>query len=478
MKLLRPNSIVQLLSLGFCLAILPLVVALSNSLSYFQSQSERSQTAITEVVSATRASQQISSVLFDMERTARQYRVLQTPALLEIFNQQAESVVNDLLVLSPLLPDKKSQLIIESLKRELTALNQSLRLPPDDSSDLLDKQFGQLHFLASELNTLREALVDQHITEVSQQTQASRKQLRKTSAWAIPSTITLVVLALLIIMPPMRRLHQSIRRLGEGDMHTAIHVKGPKDIRALGEQLDWLRIRLNQLEQEKQLFLRQMSHELKTPLASLREGADLLADRVPGELSPQQAQVVSLLQHNGMELQKLIENLLNYNLVDAQKQLNLSTFDFRQLLKQICTNHALVAKKKAVRIRVSGPIIEIEAEREKIKTELDNLIGNALSFSPEQSAIRIKWKVTDKGLYIQISDQGPGVAPDEKIKIFDAFYQGSAERKGHVKGSGLGLSVAKESIRMHHGDISLVETDVGACFQIYLPAQCVKSLTK
>ena len=117
----------------------------------------------------------------------------------------------------------------------------------------------------------------------------------------------------MLIARPIRQLDQAIRRMGTADFTHAIEVNGPQDLRYLGQRLEWLRTRLNELEQQQTRFLRHVSHELKTPLTAVREGAELLRDNVGGRLSPEQHEIVRIVRENTLSLQKLIEDLLTYH---------------------------------------------------------------------------------------------------------------------------------------------------------------------
>ena len=114
-----------------------------------------------------------------------------------------------------------------------------------------------------------------------------------------------------LIARPIAELDSAIRQLGGADFERPIRVGGPADLRSLGERLDWLRLRLTELEAQKTRFLRHLSHDLKTPLAALREGTELLNDQVAGPLAPPQRQVVAILRDNSVKLQRLIEDLLD-----------------------------------------------------------------------------------------------------------------------------------------------------------------------
>src|SRR5439155_770794 len=114
------------------------------------------------------------------------------------------------------------------------------------------------------------------------------------------------------ISRPIAEIDAAIRQLGGADFSRPIAVRGPADLRYLGRRLDWLRRRLDEFETQKNRFLRHVSHELKTPLTALREGAELLHDEVAGPLAPPQHQVVSIMRDNSVKLQRLIEELLDY----------------------------------------------------------------------------------------------------------------------------------------------------------------------
>ena len=123
----------------------------------------------------------------------------------------------------------------------------------------------------------------------------------------------------MLIARPIRQLDQAIRQMGTADFTHAIEVNGPQDLRYLGQRLEWLRARLHELEEQQNRFLRHVSHELKTPLTAVREGAELLRDGVGGKLSPEQREIVRIVRENTLSLQKLIEDLLTYHQTRAME---------------------------------------------------------------------------------------------------------------------------------------------------------------
>src|SRR5439155_12600161 len=182
----------------------------------------------------------------------------------------------------------------------------------------------------------------------------------------------------------------SIRQLGGADFSREITVRGPGDLASLGERLDWLRRRLAELEAEKNRFLRHLSHELKTPLTALREGAELLNDQVGGPLAPPQRQVVTIMRDNSMKLQRLIEDLLDYQrALHAAASLAPKPFVLDGLIRDAVRPHELAMQSKAQRLQLELEKVDIEVDREKVVSIVDNLVGNAVKFTPRGGAITV-----------------------------------------------------------------------------------------
>lgn len=138
-----------------------------------------------------------------------------------------------------------------------------------------------------------------------------------------------------------------INRLGEGrSLGNSVSFSGPSELRSVGQRILWLSERLSWLESQRHQFLRHLSHELKTPLASMREGTELLADQVVGPLTPEQKEVVSILDSSSRNLQKLIEQLLDYNRKQADSAVELENVELAPLVETVVSAHSLPARAK------------------------------------------------------------------------------------------------------------------------------------
>src|SRR5690606_16886088 len=128
----------------------------------------------------------------------------------------------------------------------------------------------------------------QEVENMRRQAAATQRRLSWQALAVIPAALVLAIFGTLLIARPVRQIDRAIRRLGRGQFDDPVYVHGPRDLEELGDRLDWLRLRLLDLDAQKVRFLRHVSHELKTPLTAIREGAQLLSDQVAGQLTPAQ----------------------------------------------------------------------------------------------------------------------------------------------------------------------------------------------
>ncbi len=347
------------------------------------------------------------------------------------------------------------------------------------------------------LNDLEEVPVGQALEQpfelISRQREAIEKWLlasvdqilenRATNAQAIIDALVLQVAALALatlalflffaywINKPVRDLTQEIHQLGTGGLSHKIEISGPQEVRLLGSKLDWMRSRLHESDQQKQQFLRHISHELKTPLASLREGTDLLAERVTGGLSRQQQEIVEIVRQNAIELQRLIENLLDYNQVPDQ-ELRLTRIDLQSLVEELLASYRISMRRKGLRLKLGGTVSTWVADAGKLSTSIDNLISNAVVYTPDGGLIDVAWRVEDASLVLDVSNTGTPIPEAEASRLFEPFFQGARRRSGPIKGSGIGLSVARECIEAQGGSLELVaHKRFPICFRLICPAQ-------
>jgi len=281
---------------------------------------------------------------------------------------------------------------------------------------------------------------------------------------------------------PITTIEGAIERLGESRFEEPVNVRGPADLRRVGRRLDWLRQRLGELESERERTLRHVSHELKTPLTALREGVALLQDKVAGPLEGTQQEVVDILQHNVLTLQRQIESLLRLNAASFEaRRLRYRPVQLKKLLADAIQGRELQIQARRLVIRPKAPAVTRALDGDKLLVVLDNLLSNAIDFSPEGGVIRLEAEVGDDRVRITCNDQGPGIAPEDAERIFEPFVQGARAAPIERQGSGVGLSIVRELLAAMGGSVVVDRTQAGngdpasgapgACFRIEVPCE-------
>lgn len=471
-KRYRPRSILQLLLLGFGLATLPLIVALVTAALYVDRVTEQGQRTIYDATRAVRASQTLGEALTAMERSARQYRVLGDVTLLEVYDDRRHELLGAIAELRRLDLSPQQQQQLDQITMKENEIYQLLRsdAPEDPKLDTALATFGTLARQARTLADEGNQMIARSVAALQSAAGRAHRLLSWQAAALVPAVIALTALFIYIIARPLRQLDQSIRQLGSGEFSTAIHVRGPHDLRELGARLDWMRQRLLELENQKVMFLRHMSHELKTPLTSIREGSELLNEQVVGPLNEAQLEVAALLHSNALRLQRLIEDLLNFSITQSTQPLtSLSPVRLDRVVTAVLAEHTLAMRAKSLQVLKELQEVEVPGDPDKLRTIVDNLISNAVKYSPAHGRMWVRVTRNDGHALIEVQDEGPGIPTQERERVFDPFFQGEATYEGHVKGTGLGLSIAREYVRSHHGEIHVIDQERGALLRIRLP---------
>jgi two-component system sensor histidine kinase GlrK len=460
---------------GLALIAVPLLVALLTAVLQIRNLADTGTKIVIQGVAGARASQALFGQIASLERTARLYDVLGDPKLLDLYRTQDErlSTTREQLHLQA-----TSDAPRETLEK-LGVLQASIRFtvmttPPGASAATasnLSSRFTQLSALVERVAQQSNAQVDTEVAALEEQTQEARKRLLWQAAPLLPLAVIAVFVFTLGVGRPLRQLDRAISELGQGTFTNQIEVAGPHDLERLGGQLEWLRQRLLELAHERNRFLRHMSHELKTPLANIREGTELLMDGAVGELDSNQREVAAILRENGIKLQRMIENLLSFSAWQTSSVgLEATEFRLRPLVKQVLENQQLTLLSQRVRLDVRVEDVTLVADRGKIRLILENLLSNAVKYSPKGGTIHLRARAADTQLVLDVADSGPGIPPEERHHVFDAFYTGRAARTTPVKGTGIGLSVVLDFVAAHGGNVQIVDGEFpGAHFRITMP---------
>jgi len=482
MQWVRPKSLSGLMLFGLMLLALPLLVAIITAALQIRQLATKGQQIVLEGVTAARASQQLSSQIESLENTAQIYGVLNDPKLLETYEQEDEAfsamraklysnaTQATRLTLSQLSAVQHAIHTAVLTRPASTATADTAALTREFSTGLL-RQFSTMRVLVDKVAEQSNEKIDSEVASLQHQTDHARARIFWETAGLLPVTLIEIITLTLIVGRPLRQIDRAIDEIGHGSISNPINVKGPHDLERLGRQLEWLRLRLLEVAQERSRFLRHMSHELKTPLANIREGTELLMDGAVGELEPGQREVTAILRENGIKLQRMIENLLSFSAWQTTSVgLETSEFRLRPVVKQVLENQQLTLLSQRVRLDVQVEDVTFVADRGKIRLILENLVSNAVKYSPKGGTIHIKAVTASGSLVIDVADNGPGIPKEDRDHVFEAFYTGRAAKSTAVKGTGIGLSVVLEFVAAHGGTVQIIDGEYpGAHFRIRMP---------
>jgi signal transduction histidine kinase len=228
---------------------------------------------------------------------------------------------------------------------------------------------------------------------------------------------------------------------------------------------------LTQVEELKTNFLSMMSHDLKTPIARIQGMTDVVLHD-PNPLSPRQKEALGTLSKSSQELLEFVSSILNLGRIESKElKLNMVSRDPNALVSEIAEKLDYLARSKSIAVKTElEPVFSLRMDADLMRQVFSNLIENAIKYSPENSAILITTEEQDGKVVIQVSDQGQGIPEDELPHVFEKFYRSKNAKTSLIKGSGLGLYLAKYFVELHRGTISVdSHSGEGSTFTVELP---------
>jgi two-component system sensor histidine kinase GlrK len=226
---------------------------------------------------------------------------------------------------------------------------------------------------------------------------------------------------------------------------------------------------LAQLDKLKADFTAHVSHELRTPLTAIREGTALLLEGIPGPLTDSQKEILDVVRSHSERLFHSISAILDLSKMEAEMmEYELTPCDLGALIGASIDNVLLLARKRRIDLQTSlaDDLPLLLLDERKIQQVLDNLLSNAMKFTPEGGKVRVTASLQRGNndaahlVEVTVSDTGPGIPEDDLERVFQRFYQAAGNTGKKLQGTGLGLAIARHIIEAHKGCI-WVESGVG-----------------
>ncbi len=301
---------------------------------------------------------------------------------------------------------------------------------------------------------------------------------RRHAIWLLGLLVAMTALLALLIpwrvavtlSRPLKNIRAALEKIGAGHI-TQVAEAGPLELRELAAGIVRMQQRLKEEERLRHVFLSQVSHELKTPLASAHSGSELLLSERLGPLGPRQREVLEIVSRQVHELVLAIQEMLDMHALQARRlEYHVADLEVGTVLGELERRMIPLLEKKGQRLVVSNSGgIRVLADPQRLLQILANLVSNSYKYAPPSSSIQVLAAPDGHGILFSIQDEGPGIPEALHEKVFEDFYQ--VHRAGNIpKGTGLGLSIARELVIAQGGWIRLQNLSKGLLGEFWLPA--------
>lgn len=465
------GSLRQLTLISFVLVLVPLAVLLWYSQITLGRMVDMATNEAQYSVQIVRRVSKMDSLAIDIERLTRQYHVLKKQELKALSEKSIIRFV-ELLTLVCSQLDKSDE--CSGLQERLSWFSE---FTETDDQLLLDAQLAEFRRTLRDFGERVDDMLDMRI----QQQQIYVSSVQKTQAWLtallVSISLLLILLGSQIILRPVKKLEEVIRAISrQEEALPAISTSGPKELIVLERKLHLLADRLNQLEHLRHALLRHASHELKTPLASIKEGCSLLSEQVVGSLNEQQIEVLSLLNSSTDRLNLLIMQLLDYNLLLQQAKPAFEWLDTQTMFDDFITDNSLAIQQHKHQLDVKIDLERVYADGKLFRRILDNLLSNAIAHGSIGRPINISLYKDKNMQVLDVANRGQKISQEQRVSLFEPFKRGNGKRNDRVVGSGLGLSIIADCARMMHGKAEIIDVDYAdVCVRVSIPLNETRS---
>jgi len=284
--------------------------------------------------------------------------------------------------------------------------------------------------------------------------------------------ILIVILVLVqLLMRPFKDLKRVLERVADGDLDADITADAYTETQQISSAVSRTITKLKEVDQSRQEFVSNVSHELKTPITSIRVLADSLMgmEEVPVELYREFMMDIS----DEIDREsKIIDDLLSLVKMDkAATEMNIAQVNINALMELILKRLRPIAKRRNIEL-IFESIRDVTADVDEVKLSLalNNLVENAIKYNIEDGWVRVVLDADHKFFYVKVSDAGIGIPEEFQERIFDRFYRVDKARSRETGGTGLGLAITKSVVLMHHGAIKLQSKEgEGTTFTVRIP---------
>ena len=314
-------------------------------------------------------------------------------------------------------------------------------------------------------------LISTPVNELRQAIQTVEKQLMTVFIVVAAAALIAALIFAFTLTAPIKALTRTIRRMGKGDLSARVNVQASGELKDLADSYNAMAEKIENFDQSRSQFVQNASHELKTPLATMKILLENLIYQpdMPADL---RAEFMQDMNHEIDRLSGIITDLLTLTQMDAQQTvLKLEQVDFTAPCEE--TLHALQPAAEKATLTISANLasgVMLQADESKLSQVAYNLIDNAIKYTPEGGTVSISLNTDSRRAVLVVRDTGIGIPDADVAHIFDRFYRVDKARSRATGGTGLGLSIVRQMVQLHGGEISVESAaDKGSAFTVTLP---------
>lgn len=276
---------------------------------------------------------------------------------------------------------------------------------------------------------------------------------------------------------PLREVEDTAGAISAGDLSRRVPASDPRTevgrlshaFNAMVGQIEQAFRARESSEQRLRRFVSDASHELRTPLTSIRGFAELHRQGAVTELD-EVARLLRRIEDEANRMSALVDDLLTLARLDEERAVQASLVDLAILAADAVHDARAIQPARRIALRLAdGPVV-VWADESRLRQVLANLVGNAVQHTPIEAAVEVRVRSSERSAIVEVSDQGPGLAPEEAERVFERFYRADASRTRASGGSGLGLSIVDSLVSAHGGAVELdTSPGHGSTFRVVLP---------
>ena len=263
-----------------------------------------------------------------------------------------------------------------------------------------------------------------------------------------------------IVYLPLRRITKATEQYAAGNMHYELTADSEDEIGYLAASLGYMAQKVASSEDDQKKFIANVSHDFRSPLTSIRGFLQAMLDgTIPPEMHEK---YLGIVLNETDRLTKLTNDLLTLNNLNTKGMiLNRTDFDINATIRQAAASFEQTCLKKEITLELilTGSVLYVNADKDRIQQVLYNLIDNAIKFSRSSTSVRLETYEKHRKIFVSVKDHGIGIPRGEQDAVFERFYKTDLSRGKDKKGTGLGLSIVREIIRAHNENINVISTE-------------------